>query len=241
MNVVTVRDQHFDFKLKSDKVDSLTNFDFNTAEIDWMLNEAQSQLLKKKYGVHNSYRTGFEGNQKRIDDLKTLLVKFPEQPDIVPTLIEDGIYEINLSDLVHPYLFFIRAQAYIDGCNWISLRHIQHDDLNEILSDPFNGPDNNSLPFNFGRSSDSSGQSSIYIYPGIHNVDHVRFEYLKEPARIHFGGYTYIDGNTYPPQDSELPVHVRSEIVDEAVAIALGYVEDSNKYQIALNKAMMNE
>jgi hypothetical protein len=34
MNVVTVRDQHFDFKLKSDKVDSLTNFDFNTAEID---------------------------------------------------------------------------------------------------------------------------------------------------------------------------------------------------------------
>ena len=138
-------------------------------------------------------------------------------------------------------MFFIRASVLIDDCKRGNLKFIQHDDLNEALIDPFNKASSGSIPFNFGRASDGSSESSMYIYPEGFTVDKVRIEYLKQPARMHLGGYTYIDGNTYPAQDCELPVQVRSEVVDEAVSIAIGYVEDPSKYQFARFKANTNE
>lgn len=241
MSVVTIQDMHYDFQLKADKVASLSNFDFNRAEIDWLLNEAQAVLLKRKYGINNIFQTGFEGTQKRIDDLQTLLVKYPEQGEITPTSVDGMIYEIPLSTLSQPYLFFVRGSVEIDGCLRGNMKLIQHDDLNDVLQDPFNNASAASIPFNFGRTSDGTGQGSIYMYPQGFTIDKVRIEYLKQPARMHFGGYTYIDGNTYPQQDCEMPEQVRREIVDEAVSIALGYVEDPSKYQIARAKSSMNE
>lgn len=111
----TIEEMHYDFRLKCDRVDSLTNQDFNPAEIDWLLNEAQEVILKTKYSINNTYRAGFESTQKRYDDLSTLVIKHPRQEDLTP-IDQDGIYEIPLSNLTYPYLFLIRAQVYVDGC-----------------------------------------------------------------------------------------------------------------------------
>jgi len=108
----TIEEMHYDFRLKCDRVDSLTNQDFNPAEIDWLLNEGQEIVLKTKYSINNPYRAGFEATQKRFDDLSPLVIKNEE---VIP-VDQDGVFEVPLSTLAYPYLFLIRAQAYADEC-----------------------------------------------------------------------------------------------------------------------------
>lgn len=239
MAVVTIEEMHYDFRFKADKVDTLANQDFSPAEIDWLLNEAQDRLLKSKYGLTNTYRAPFENIQKRIDDLSTLVVKYPRQPDITPVRQND-IYEIKLSTLEEDYLFMIRARAYVQDCDWANLKPVEHDDLNEILIDPFNKPSTETLPITYGKSSDEEG-SSIYIYPGSLIVTSVRLEYLKQPAKMSLGTYVYLDGITYPRTNCELPEHVRSELVDLAVSLAKAYSEDPQGYPLAVQAFRSNE
>ena len=66
---MTVIELHYDFDFKIDKVATLAKEDFNKAEKDWLLNEAQSLLVRKYYRGTNSSGEGFEMTQKRIDDL----------------------------------------------------------------------------------------------------------------------------------------------------------------------------
>lgn len=113
--ITTIEEMHYDFRLKCDRVDSLSQQDFNPAEIDWFLNEAQELVIKNKYSINNVYRAGLEHTQKRIDDLSSILIKYPEQPDIEP-VIEDGIAELELSRLKYPYLHLVRLHAYVNDC-----------------------------------------------------------------------------------------------------------------------------
>ena len=182
---MNIKAMHYDFDIKIDKVDNLSKSDFNVAEKDWLLNEAQLVIIKNRYGIRNNDRIGFEGNQKRIDDLSSLVIKFPNQPIITPIEHNNGTLEIDLASLAFPYLFLIRSFAQVDGCSTgVSLRFIQHDDLNYLLEDPFNSPSVLEIPYNLGRSSNTVGGTSIYIYPGNVVVTGVYLEYIKFPNRI---------------------------------------------------------
>lgn len=232
---MTIKEMHYDFDLKLDKVASLTKENFNKAEKDWLLNEGIWVLLKTKYGIANKYRAGFEMTQKRIDDLSTLHVKYPDQPGLQPIVHDNSVLELPLENLKYKYLYLTRGYAdviYSNCSKKVSLREIQNDDLNTVLQDPFNKSSiDNFIVVNFGKSSESSG-ASIYIYPDTLNIGKIYLEYLKHPARVSFGGYTYIDGVEYPEQDCDLPEGVHPEVVDTAVAIAAGIIEHPNYVQL---------
>lgn len=180
-------------------------------------------------------------NQKRVDDLSNLVIKYPEQPEITPSAL-DGVYELALGDLEYNYWFLIAARASTDeDCKtWATLRFIQHDDVYDTLADPFNKPYKYELLYNIGRSSDANG-SSLYIYPGDQTVYKVRLDYIKQPTKMNFGGYTYIDGATYPATDCELSEHLHNELVDIAVQIASGIIEHPNYYQMKTQKVFSHE
>lgn len=57
----------------------------------------------------NAKQKGFEQSQKRIDDLGSLVVKFPNQPGIVPTNPSVGVYELPLINLSFSYLYLVAA------------------------------------------------------------------------------------------------------------------------------------
>lgn len=217
-----VRAMHFDFKVKMDRVDTLTNPDFNIAEIDWLLNEAQLIFIKQRYGVNNIKRQGFEATQKRTDDLSTLHIKYPEQLGITPTLVS-GVYEIDLNNLKYKYLFFLRGEVDIklnDACTkTVPLKFVQSDDLSEALKDPFNKPSLDYIIYNIGRNS-TGDNAALYIYPGNFEIVSVYPEYIKYPQRINYGNYTYIDGSVIGPSNCELPEQTHSEIVDIATQLA---------------------
>lgn len=104
----STKELHYQFKINLDRVDSLSNPDFNAAEIDWFLNEAQLIFIKQRMSMRsNSKQKGFEESQKRIDDLGNLVIKFPNQVGITPSLVSPGIYELPLSALTYPYLFLL--------------------------------------------------------------------------------------------------------------------------------------
>ena len=247
-----IRTMHYDFKLKIDKVDSLTKEDFNVAEIDWLINEAQLVFVKQRYGKNNPHRTRFEETQKRTDDLSSLHVKYPEQVGIVPSVSDANVYEVRLTDLTQPYLFLTRGWVLADTeqCSDVKIRlhQIQNDDLGTAglmgttLNDPFNKSSAlDGILFNFGKTSDAVAESSVYLYSDDILIKEVFLEYLKMPRRVFYGGYVYIDGTTPAQTDSEFPEHAHNEIIDIAVEIASGIIENPSYVQLKSQKTFKQE
>lgn len=240
---MTITESHYQFKINMDRIDSLSNPDFRPEEIDWLLNEAQRIFVSQRISSQsNPKRKGFEGSQKRIDDLSTLVVKYPLQPYLIP-IANNGVYEVILDSLAFPYLHLLSGYVELevaDNClKEARLRFVQHDDYRETLKDPFNSPSQEFIPFNFGRSS--TGTSSIYMYPGQYTINKVYLEYLKRPRQVNLGNYTYIDGNVYPPTSFELPEHTHREIVDIACQIASLNVESPEYIRLRQEKVFLHE
>ena len=233
---------HYDFKLKFNRVDTLSNYDFNVAEIDWLLNEAQLLFIKRRFTDSNPKKEGFENTTKRIADLSTLVIKYPDQPDI-PVTTSNGLTELNLSLLKYPYLYFISGEALhlkSDCTTIIPLRFISHNRIKDTKRDPFNKPSVSELPFNFGKSTNSNG-TSIYIYNQDIPLTNVRLEYLRRPPQVSLGNYTFIDGVIYPPTSLLVPESVHSEVVDIAVQIASMNLESPEYINLKSQKTFIHE
>jgi hypothetical protein len=240
---MTIQELHYDFKLKLDKVDSLQNANFEDWETDWIINEAIKVYVKNRYKE-------FEVTQKRIDDLKTLVVESPmSEPAITPTLVSSGIYEVRLSPLTFDYLFYLRGWCTIskDAClpKNAKVRLIQHDDFNSTLLDPFNKPSFlwADVIAKFGKSSNpNETKGSIYLYTNNDfNITKFYIEYLKHPARVSIGTYPYLTTNTATVVQCDLPEHTHNEIVDLAVALTAGIIESPDFLQLKLSKLQINE
>lgn len=225
---MTVTEILFDFDLKFDRIASQSKADINIAEKIWLLNEARWVLLNQAYGISNQFVAAFEQNQKRIDDLSNLHIKYPVQPALIPIVI-DNIYEVPLSNLKYPYLFLTRAYAKVNGCdNIVPLSPVENDDLSNAVDNPFITK-KDFIPVNFGRGT-TEDKPSLFIYPTTDVVDKVYIEYMKHPQRIQSDKYTYIDGIVYPETNTDLPEHLHPKLVDIAVDIAAG-ITDNAKYQ----------
>jgi len=225
---MTAQELKWDFLFKRDQVEFLKGRTFLDNEIDWFLNTAQLDLIKSKVTGKTPDGTSFEENQKRIEDLSPLLVSFPSQPS-VPLLYhsEEHIYEMPISDLKFEYLYFVNAKVEVIGCKAkAKIRVIQHDDRLVAESDPFIQSNASEILSSFGLSSSGKG-TSLYIYPDLdHTLGKIYIEYIRIPGKISQGTYTYLDGNIYPAQTSELSISVHPEVVDLAVQYASQVAQD---------------
>lgn len=71
---MTISDMHINLKLELDKTDALDSVGFETEELDYWLNSAIRSFVRTRYKGSSSARgEAFEQNQKRIDDLRTLV------------------------------------------------------------------------------------------------------------------------------------------------------------------------
>jgi len=249
---MTIKEMTYDFKIKLDKVDSLSKKNFLPNEIDWILNEAIALFVKQRYGQNNSKRAGFESVQKRTDDLRTLQIKSPSaiQPGVVPVRHQGDIYEFAISDFKFPYWFLTRlsAKAKLEDCEKvISIRQTQHDDLNVALQDEFFKPDfvwGEALAVEARTDETTNSKGSIYIYTDGFEIIEIYPEYLKEPNKVWSGTYNSLNG-TYtigqPAVNCDLPEHTHSEIVDLAVLECSRIIEHPQFYQLRQQKIKENE
>tara|TARA_R110000822_G_scaffold16329_9_gene55732 strand:- start:5425 stop:6171 length:747 start_codon:yes stop_codon:yes gene_type:complete len=248
---MTVEEMQYDFKIKFNKLDSNDYRDFQVPEIDWLLNEAQEVFLKQRYGINNTTQKGFEGSQKRIDDLRNLVMKNVSLSPV--TQVDTVSYE---AELPPDYIFAIRVQSVVTktscGDKTLVCKPIQHDDLSNCLLDPNYNPSYEwgEMPVVYGTLSDLAADANrIFGYTdGSFTVTSFILDYLREPKRIAFPGG--VPGNVYnlpnglpvglPNQNCELPEHTHREIVDIATLIAAGDINHPG-YQVKAAKTSMHE
>jgi hypothetical protein len=100
-----------------DKLDTNGYANFEPEEIDLLLNLSQERFIKQRYGLNNLKKVGFEGSQKRMDDLKALVKGISISVSISNTATNqrNGFFATLPAD----YLFAISEECglYFPPCN----------------------------------------------------------------------------------------------------------------------------
>lgn len=225
---MTIAEAHNEFRQAGDRLDSSNIPDMLVEQVDYFLNEASVRFVKTRYSGNNESRMSFEENQKRTEDTKTLVIT--EFPTVSSVLTETNVFQGNLSSLyvdeafttisTKQYWFFVRCRARVvsSGCTstYNKVLLYQHDDLDDILEDPFKKPSLNELVGYFESSN-------LYVVcPSNVTIDKIKLTYIKKPI-------TVIYGTQYPTPtldvNFDLPEHTHKEIIQLAVVIALENIE----------------
>jgi len=211
---MTITEAHTEFKFRLDKLDALNYPNFLPEEIDLILNNAQERFIKQRYGFNNIKRQSFEETEKRTNDLKNLVVNSV----ITPNVYNSNNIDVNARFITLPSDFWFTIQERcsiscvvcgITATNLVEVIPTTHADFSKDISDPFKKPDNSKVLRLMGL-----GNTELISNCTI--VDY-RLRYLKRPVSV-----SITSGTTF-----ELSEHTHSEIIDEAVKIALETIQDS--------------
>lgn len=105
---MTIQEMHIAVNLGVQKIASFQADNLLPQEIDHELNNAMNRLIKQRYlPMGNKYQKGFEQSQKRIDDLRNLVVTSKIQSYYLGESVENGEFFIERTRLPQDYLFLI--------------------------------------------------------------------------------------------------------------------------------------
>lgn len=230
---MTIKDMHYDFKKKLNKVDSQQYKNLLIPEIDWALNEAQELFIKMIAQPRLKSYLGFEKSQRNIDDIRTIVIN------------ENCVSVLNNTvTLPEEYWHFLKADVEMSKgkCTGVKGRfHVrQHDD--EFENSPF---DKSSFEWRTVNGVFYNNGVKFYTDDSF-TVDKFCVSYIKKPNYIHnaedFRGGTYnlpsgtlLSGSV----NCELPDHTHREIVDIAVLLVSGEINTPD-YKVKLNKLTFN-
>lgn len=245
-----IQRMHLQFKEKAQRLNSAHEVDLLPYQIDDLINDA-SDIFVEEYCYKN--QIPYEASQQKIDMLESLVVKVGDEPEnqsgISPILVEEqgGIYtyKFPLNALDHNYLHMVRAFEKIGCCNVTNIKFVQHDDLNNYLTNDFLKPSKT-----WGRLLSVLASNHIYIYSD-HQLDTIGLEYFKKPKRVFFGGYDtleYLEAirsnksteGLYSSQtesvDSDINENYHRIIIDIAVREFSRRTENQNKLLLTRDK-----
>jgi hypothetical protein len=201
------------FKFGMDKFDSKGLPNFEDDEILLLLNQAQLNFVKQRYGSNNSKKMGFEEIQKRTEDLKNLV----RNAILIPNanIAENISVNAQFVDLPSDYLVAVQERCKItyndctgkptqDEC---FVKVIQHNDYNTNINNPYSGPNTGKI-----LRLMENGRIEL-IHSSDTTINEYRLRYIKYPNDITLD-------NT-----SELSPETHQEIVNEAIKIGLEGIE----------------
>lgn len=240
---MTIREMHYDFKRKLNKVDSQKYVNLTVPEIDWALNEAMTMFIKSVAEPRFSKEIGFEFNERTIDDLGTLVVNQSTDNStcLAATVFDNTSYTV---DLPTDYFFYVSSEviATKGTCTNVKLRGLQkqHDDKHE--ESPF---DNSNFEWREANIRRLGNKLRVFT-DGTFTVSYLCMNYIRVPLYMQnaqdYPGNTYnkLDGTALVTfQNCELPFHVHNEIVDLAVQITTLNLDNPN-YSLKKEKSELN-
>ena len=212
---MTIQEAHTEFKFRMDKFDSLNYPNFLPEEIDLILNQAQDRYVKQRYGITNPKRQSFEETQKRTEDLKKLVINAVLTP--APNAVDNIDINAQFVTLPTDHWFIIQERCEVSFLNCkntsettlLKVKPIQHNEFDEAMINSFRKPDKTKV-----LRLMEDGRVEIIHAPDV-NLLNYKLRYLKEPVRVD------INNNI----TFELSEHTHTEIIDEAVKIALEGIE----------------
>lgn len=222
-----------EFKLSSDSLDSSTIPDLDNENILYYLNVAQEKFVKTRYSGNNLFKTPYQGSQKRTDDLNNITKSY----FFAATSVGANKYFISLNApftnegltvaSTDKYMDYLRGNAQVVsakcGSKYITIKLETLDNLDKAIVNPFKKPTLN-------RSLGYFQNGGIYLLSdGSYSIGKAEITCLKVPVVISN------DSAYAPVADCELAPHTHREIIDMAVALAVGDVKPE-KLQVKLQQ-----
>lgn len=236
---MNIKEMHYDFKMKINKVDSQQYRNLRVPEIDWKINEAIKLFTKIVAEPKSATRLGFELSQSLIDTVRTLVT---DSANLV--LVEE---KTNFSVFTLPTDYFAYVSASEvelekGSCTVLAEKVIirQHDDdfqSSEFDKSNFLWREVNARFFSRGLKVFSSEDFSVKSF----EMDYIKIPLAVNNCESYPGGtYTTLAGNVLTTNvDCDLPTMCHGEVIDLAVAITIGDLTPD--YQIKKDKLNYNQ
>ncbi len=229
---MTVQEMHYALEQGLQRVAANAYDYLLDEEKDYWLNRAQDRFIKDRAFITGDVkRIGFEGNQKRLDDIRTLVSQ-----NYVDTFDMTTAAEWRQIDLPADYLYLvnIRADIRFSHCGNVTVsspqkqvpvRVVDNAQVYFMQQDPFAKSQLNSPLCTIAEEDIQVYQDAeSFILEGI-TADYIR---IPESIDLTFG------------QDCELAEHTHQEIVDIAVKNILEAIE-SPRYQTSSAEQLTSE
>ncbi len=204
------------------------------------INEAIDKFWKTRYSGLNFKQRGFEQDQKRTDDLRTLVTKRTYK-DIDITKVNQEEYTVTLPD---DYVILLGDTAGIAPADGITNDcwekdsegnyKVKYSDTIEGTIETVDRIKENSLSeyhlkYTKAKPIKLMQDNTITLYTdGQYKVAEYTIEYLKRPSKV-----TLVDTPT--DEYTDLPAHTHMEIVKIAVQLILGTLPNYNVYSNEVN------
>lgn len=204
------------------------------------INEAIDKFWKTRYSGLNFKQRGFEQDQKRTDDLRTLVTKHTYK-DIDITKVNQEEYTVTLPD---DYVILLGDTAGIAPADGITNDcwekdsegnyKVKYSDTIEGTIETVDRIKENSLSeyhlkYTKAKPIKLMQDNTITLYTdGQYKVAEYTIEYLKRPSKV-----TLVDTPT--DEYTDLPAHTHMEIVKIAVQLILGTLPNYNVYSNKVN------
>ena len=214
---MTVQEMHYAVDQGLQKVGSFVYDTFLPEEIDFFLNKMQERFIKDRvFRTSDPKRLGFSLNQKRLDDVRSII-----EIDFVDTNVGSSLVEYQRYDLPIDYLYLINLRVRLTPSHCdstvlkkVPARVVEQDKLYEMLRNPF-AKSLPTTPIATITSEDFTVfQNEKFILKG------VELDYIRKPQIIGLSS----------SQDCELAEHTHHEIVDMSIKHILEVIE-SPRYQ----------
>lgn len=215
---MTIKELHWAFKIKADKIDSADKRNFLPNEIDYFINQAVLLIFNTLSPVNNK-------NQIITDILKPL-VKVAIITDSDFTLTNDYT-EVTLPE---NYAKFLRARIKETECSSKYQTTVTSlDDLNRSLSNEFTKPSSK-----WKRAILVFRDAKLSFYTES-TLEEVELEYFKIPDSVCIGTYNDINGDPTSVVELEYPTWTHELVTDLSALIAHGTLENDRAYQLIMN------
>lgn len=204
------------------------------------INEAIDKFWKTRYSGLNFKQRGFEQDQKRTDDLRTLVTKHTYK-DIDISKVNQEEYTVTLPD---DYVILLGDTAGIAPADGITNDcwekdsegnyKVKYSDTIEGTIETVDRIKENSLSeyhlkYTKAKPIKLMQDNTITLYTdGNYKVAEYTIEYLKRPSKV-----TLVDTPT--DEYTDLPAHTHMEIVKIAVQLILGTLPNYNVYSNEVN------
>lgn len=229
---MTVLEMHTAFNQGLQRVNSSAYDYFTDEEINYWLNRAQERFIKDRAFITGDVkRVGFEGNQKRLDDIRTLVSQ-----DYFDGWTANTGARWEQADLPadYSYLVNLRASIRYDVCGDVSITSPQRDIPVRIVdnAEVYGMQRNPFAKSTFESPLGTISENDIRVYQDGESfiLEGIYLDYVRIPALIDLS----------LGQDCELAPHTHQEIVDIAVKNILEAIE-SPRYQTNSGEQLTSE
>jgi hypothetical protein len=210
---MNIQEMHIGVGLGIQKVNSNAFDSFIDEEIDYYLNKAQREYVRRQ----NVFLKENVENLSRPDKIATLeaaenlggLINFSTLSEIDESEISDNSVDVDISNLNMFQYIYATAQLNDANGKWVSCKLISPHEIHIYSQAEYNDPLFRRLPLLITKD-----KFVIFYDTNTTYIHELNLLYIKKPETLSLVSET--------PVNSDLPEHTHDEIVDLAVNMILG-------------------